>query len=364
MILFIFGTRPEAIKLAPVITECEGERLPYQVCVTAQHRELLDPFTDFFQINVAHDLNIMQPNQDLFELTTRAMSGIKLVVRDLKPAVVVVQGDTTTALAGAMSAFYERVPVAHVEAGLRTHDMHNPFPEEMNRKLIDHISAKLFAPTDTSRANLLSEGIADSRIEITGNTIVDSLTKIVASHHFRDAHSPVDVGSDERLITLTIHRRENFGERLHRICDAIEEIVSKRSNVQIALPVHPNPNVQNVVNERLGEMERIKLLPPLDYVAFLKLLASSDLILTDSGGVQEEAPSLGKYVLVMRDKTERPEGVESGIAELVGADPLQIRQAVDEILKRLDEANLQFPANPYGDGYASGRIVQALKDLL
>ena len=366
MILFVIGTRPEAIKLAPVIREVDRLALIYSVCVTSQHRDLLRPFLELFNISADYDLDIMKADQDLFDITTANLSGLsKILDNDLLPeekqiSLVVVQGDTTSALSAALAAYYRKIPVAHVEAGLRTHDRYQPFPEEINRRLIDHISAIHFAPTEQAKSNLLAEGISASGIHVTGNPVVDALEIIKSDDHFEETPLPFHVEEDEKLVLVTIHRRENFGEPLLNVCQAIEEIVRKVSNAVIAMPLHPNPNVQQVVNDSLKQSDQVMLLPPLDYFTFLRTMERADLIVTDSGGVQEEAPSFETYVQVLRNKTERPEGIERGIAELVGTNKDDVVRAVLEFLNSDLDQKLHFLPNPYGDGKASTRIADLL----
>ena len=366
MIHFVIGTRPEAIKLAPIIKEVDRMSFLHEVCVTSQHRELLRPFVKLFNIYVDHDLKIMKRGQDLFEITTANLNGFrKLLNNELrseeqKIEVVVVQGDTTSALSAALSAYYHKIPVAHVEAGLRTQDQYQPYPEEMNRRLIDQIASMHFAPTEQAKENLLSEGISSSRIHVTGNPVVDALEIIRNDESFAETQLPLHVEPDEKLVLVTIHRRENFGEPILNVCQAIEEIVSKVSNAIFAIPLHPNPNVQKVVNGSLKESDQVVLLPPLDYFAFLKTMERADLILTDSGGVQEEAPSFETYVHVLRNKTERPEGIERGIAELVGTSKDEIVHSVMDFVNSDSDLKMNFLPNPYGDGEAARRIVDVL----
>lgn len=359
-LLIVFGTRPEGIKLAPVIKECERQGAAYSVCVTGQHREMLEPFLRFWRIRVDYDLDIMKPNQDLYHVTTEALLRLQKVLRIERPDVVIVQGDTTTAFASALASFYEKIPVAHVEAGLRTADMHNPFPEEMNRRLIDHLAEWLFAPTEQSRQNLLAEGIPSKKISVTGNTIVDALESILEDERFQKMEPPLAVNHGHRMILVTAHRRESFGERFESLCHALRQIAETNSDVEIVYPVHLNPNVQEPVHRILGGIDRIHLIKPLDYLSFLKMMEKSNLILTDSGGVQEEAPTLRKSVLVMREVTERGEGVDMGLAKLVGTETEIIVREANRMLEQGGNFQAGRFDNPYGDGHASKRIVAAL----
>jgi len=361
-VLTILGTRPEAIKLAPVIKEMERHpETISRVCVTAQHREMLDPFLALFDIRADYDLNIMQPGQSLFDVTSRVLLGLKCVLEEDKPEVVLVQGDTTTAFAAALAAFYLKVKVGHVEAGLRTEDKYNPFPEEINRRLISHLADFHFAPTERAKANLLAEGVHAQAIFVTGNTVVDALFMILARTKGQDLLPSLPLRPGRKLILVTAHRRESFGIGLANICQALERIVQHAPDVEIVYPVHLNPNVRVTVERLLGGVDRVHLIEPLDYVAFVRLMNRAYLILTDSGGIQEEAPSLGRPVLVMRETTERPEAIEAGTARLVGTDPDAI---VHETLRLLEDqdayARMADAPNPFGDGHAAERIVDAL----
>lgn len=361
-VLTILGTRPEAIKLAPVIKELERHPgVVSRVCVTAQHREMLDPFLTLFGIAPDHDLNLMQPGQTLFDVTTRVLTGIKEVLEAERPEIVLVQGDTTTAFAAALAAFYLKVGIGHVEAGLRTEDKYNPFPEEINRRLISHLADLHFAPTERARANLLAEGIPDKAIFVTGNTVVDALLRILEFTGDQDPLQGLPLDSERRLILVTAHRRESFGEGLTNICRALKEITEGANDVEIVYPVHLNPNVQATVERHLSGLERVHLIAPLDYVPFVHLMSRAYLILTDSGGVQEEAPSLGKPVLVLRETTERPEAIEAGVAKLVGTAPERIVEETLRLLRDREEYNRMVMArNPFGDGHAAERIVSIL----
>jgi UDP-N-acetylglucosamine 2-epimerase (non-hydrolysing) len=365
-ILTIFGTRPEAIKLAPVIhqLQVDPEHFHCVVAVTAQHREMLDQVLSLFHIAPDFDLDIMQANQSLFDVTTRALAGLQPILERVRPDFVLVQGDTTTAFVAALAAYYLKIPIGHVEAGLRTHDKYQPFPEEINRRLISALADLNFAPTEQARQNLLQEGIPDARIFVTGNTVIDALLATAReSHVFTDPPlSQMDFQA-RRVILVTAHRRENFGEPIANICAAIRRIAEAAPDVEIIFSVHRNPNVRGVVNQMLGDLPRVHLIEPLDYAPFVHLMARCTLILTDSGGVQEEAPSLGKPVLVLRNVTERPEGVLAGTLRMVGANTEKIVQAAVQLLTN-DQAYAAMAraSNPYGDGKASLRIASLLRE--
>ncbi|MCH7487269.1 MAG: UDP-N-acetylglucosamine 2-epimerase (non-hydrolyzing) [Proteobacteria bacterium] len=367
-ILSVFGTRPEAIKMAPVVKALDrASGLDSRVCVSAQHRRLLDQVLDLFGIRPDYDLNIMKEDQDLAHITETVLSGMNGVLDDFEPQRVLVHGDTTTTFATALAAFYRRIPVGHVEAGLRTGDFASPFPEEMNRTLTDALADLHFAPTEGARQNLRREGAPDERIVVTGNTVIDALLMVTAM--LRDdeglraqARAPfgfLDPG--RRLILVTGHRRENFGDGFERICEALARL-ARRDDVQIVYPVHPNPNVGEPVNRILGSEPRIHLIDPVDYLSFVYLMDRAHLVITDSGGIQEEAPSLGKPVLVMRDVTERPEAVKAGTVVLVGTDTDAITGECERLLDDEDAyAAMSRIANPFGDGRASGRIVKEIQ---
>ncbi len=364
-LLFVFGTRPEAIKMAPLLLylrDCpEAEAV---VCVTAQHRQMLDQVLDWFEIHPDYDLHLMQPNQTLAGLTARALQSVSEVIAEVKPDAVLVQGDTTTAMAAAMAAFYQCIPVGHVEAGLRTRDLNNPFPEEMNRHVIGVMASYHFSPTETARQALLAEQAPAESIFVTGNTVIDALQWTVARPRKLDLGVPLN-GPGERLILVTAHRRESFGPDFESICYALREIVERNPDVRLVYPVHLNPNVQEPVKRILGGIERIHLIDPLPYPDTAHLMARSTLVITDSGGIQEEAPALGKPVLVMRRTTERPEAVTAGTAKLVGTETEAIVSAAETLLH--DPAAYQAMANavsPYGDGHAAERIIQILVDQL
>ena len=372
-ILLVFGTRPEAIKMAPLVKEFQKdtEHFETKVCVTAQHRQMLDQVLEVFGITPDYDLNIMAPNQDLYDITSKVLLGLRDVLKDFAPDVVLVHGDTTTSMAASLAAFYRQIAVAHVEAGLRTYDMLSPWPEEMNRQVTDRICTYYFAPTGQSRQNLLRENIEEKKIFVTGNTMIDALlmaVDIIATKtgmeeqiHKEIQEKGYTVGERDYIL-VTGHRRENFGEGFLHICKAIRELASQYPDIDIVYPVHLNPNVQKPVYELLSGLDNVFLISPLDYLPFIYAMQHSILLLTDSGGVQEEAPSLGKPVLVMRNTTERPEAVEAGTVKLVGTDAETIVGNVVELLrnkelyKRMSETH-----NPYGDGQACERIVNALK---
>ena len=369
-VLTVFGTRPEAIKMAPLVHALARDpHFEAKVCVTAQHREMLDQVLKLFSIVPDYDLNIMQPGQGLTEITCRILEGLKPVLESFKPDVVLVHGDTTTTMAASLAAFYQRIPVGHVEAGLRTGDLSSPWPEEGNRTLTGHLATYHFAPTETSRQNLLRENIADNRITITGNTVIDALfwvrDRVLSDEALRNELTQryPFLANGKKMILVTGHRRESFGRGFEQICNALAEIAANNPDVQIVYPVHLNPNVSEPVNRILGHVENVMLIEPQDYLPFVWLMNRAWLILTDSGGIQEEAPSLGKPVLVMREMTERPEAVSAGTVCLVGTDSQRIVNEVTRLLH--DESAWQAMSrahNPYGDGQACHRILSALKN--
>ncbi len=374
-ILSIFGTRPEAIKMAPVIKELERypDRFKSRVCVTAQHRQMLDQVLQLFEIKPDYDLDVMKPAQDLYELTANVLMGLRQVLVSERPDMVLVHGDTTTTLAAALAAYYARIPVGHVEAGLRTHNKFAPFPEEINRRVCGVLTELHFAPTEAARTNLLAEGIDDSKIHVTGNTVVDALLGVsarISSDHTlmgRLAGQFAFLESDRRMILVTGHRRENFGEGFEQICHALVEIAAGFPDCDILYPVHLNPHVQEPVKRLLGSgrYQNIHLIEPVDYLPFVYLMNRAYLIITDSGGVQEEAPSLGKPVLVMRNTTERPEAVTAGTVRLVGTDRARIVAEASLLLTDLNTYRQMSQAhNPYGDGSAAVRIVRLLAERL
>jgi UDP-N-acetylglucosamine 2-epimerase (non-hydrolysing) len=366
-ILTIFGTRPEAIKMAPVIKAIEQEpALNSVVCVTAQQREMLDQVLKLFDITPDHDLNLMTSNQELSELTAKVLTGLQQVLSEVKPDLVVVHGDTTTTMAATLAAFYQQIPVGHVEAGLRTHNIYSPWPEEINRQVTSRIATLNFAPTELSRQNLLSENIEQSSITVTGNTVIDALLSVVNKFRADDTlraqleASIPSLDPNRKLLLVTGHRRENFGDGFENICRALAELADN-AGLEIIYPVHLNPNVQGAVHETLGDHDNIQLIEPLDYLPFVYLMEKANIILTDSGGIQEEAPSLGKPVLVMRDTTERPEAVDEGTVKLVGTDKDKIVSEVTQLLNSEQAYQAMARAhNPYGDGKAAGRIVSVI----
>ena len=376
-ILLVFGTRPEAIKMAPLVKEFQkySEKFETKVCVTGQHRRMLDQVLEVFDIHPDYDLNIMAPNQDLYDITSKVLLGMREVLKAFQPEIVFVHGDTTTSMATAIAAFYQQIKVVHVEAGLRTYNPYSPWPEEMNRQLTDRLCEYCFAPTEASLSNLLQEKIDADKIFITGNTVIDALlwvvNKIESDKHLQQnlrqqiekAGYPINklltLNSQLSTILVTGHRRENFGEGFLNICRALKAIALAHPNVDIVYPVHLNPNVQKPVYELLADISNIYLIPPIDYLPFVYLMQHCHLILTDSGGVQEEAPSLGKPVLVMRDTTERPEAVEAGTVKLVGTDYETIVENVNLLMRDKTVYNRMSQAhNPYGDGKACERIVK------
>lgn len=375
-VLFIFGTRPEAIKLAPVIKKAQELRNKIETvtCITAQHRQMLDQVINLFDIAVDYDLNIMKNDQSVFDVTINGLSAIKEVLELEKPNFILTQGDTTTTFVGSLAAFYLKIPVGHVEAGLRTNNKYQPFPEEINRRLTTHIADLHFAPTKHAKMNLLSEGIKESKIIVTGNTVIDAL-KIVAGQCSQTSSSQkwenyfcesVGISLDNcRLILVTSHRRENFGQGFENICHALKEIGTNNADVQIVYPVHLNPNVQKPVRRILSEVDNIHLIEPLEYAPFVYLMTKSFLILTDSGGIQEEAPALGKPVLVMREITERPEAIAAGTARLVGTKKNKIVRETQRLLEDNEMYRKMSRAqNLYGDGKASERIVKTVSSFI
>lgn len=361
-VLTVFGTRPEAIKMAPLVKELEKypEEIESIVCVTAQHRQMLDQVLSLFEITPDYDLNIMKPNQDLWTITSDVLLLMKDVFEKSKPDIVLVHGDTTTSMAAALSAFYARIPIGHVEAGLRTFDKHYPFPEEINRVFADAVCTFHFAPTDTSVENLIKSAIPKDHIYKTGNTVIDALLHTVENN--KTDLSYIGLKPELKTILLTSHRRENFGEPIKNICKAVLELVENNKDIQVVYPVHLNPNVQKPVKELLGGKDRIHLIEPMEYAPFSSLMKESHIIMTDSGGVQEEAPSLGKPVLVLRSTTERPEAVDYGTVKLVGTEKDKIVKEVQNLLDDKDEyKKMSEASNPYGDGLASQRIVEIIK---
>lgn len=377
--MLVFGTRPEAIKMAPLVKAFQGdERFVTMVCVTGQHREMLDQVLQIFDIRPDYDLNIMKQGQDLYDVTSRVLMGMRDVLKDAQPDVVLVHGDTTTSTAAALAAFYQQIPVGHVEAGLRTHNINSPWPEEMNRQITSRIAAYNFSPTDLSRRNLLNEAVADEKIFVTGNTVIDALHMVVemikgsnelqsslATELLRAGYDTGRLEGGRRLVLITGHRRENFGNRFISICTAIKDLTLRYPDVDFVYPMHLNPNVRRPIHQVFGEdlsnLGNIFFIEPLEYLSFVYIMEKAHLILTDSGGIQEEAPGLGKPVLVMRDTTERPEALESGTVHLVGTDYDRITMEVSTLL---DDHNayqrMHKAVNPYGDGKACQRIVEIL----
>jgi UDP-N-acetylglucosamine 2-epimerase (non-hydrolysing) len=374
-ILIVFGTRPEAIKMAPVVKAFQKDPLHFEtkICVTGQHREMLDQVLKIFEIVPDYDLNIMQAGQDLYDITSRVILGMRDVLTKCKPDVVFVHGDTTTSSMTALAAFYQQIPVAHVEAGLRTYNIYSPWPEEVNRQITSRIATYNFAPTELSKQNLLKENVKEASIFVTGNTVIDALHMVVdrlendknlknTIHQNLKAEfeKPINLDND-KFILITGHRRENFGQGFLNICEAIGQLAKKYPDVHLIYPVHLNPNVQKPVYELLGNFTNVHLIKPQEYLPFVYLMSKSYLVLTDSGGIQEEAPGLGKPVLVMRDTTERPEAVDAGTVKLVGTDKKLIVKEVSELIENKGAYQKMSKANnPYGDGKASEKIIQSL----
>ena len=359
-VMSIFGTRPEAIKMAPLVKELERRKeIESIVCVTAQHRQMLDQVLETFNIKPDYDLNIMKQGQSLSEITSRALTGLESVIKDVKPDIVLVHGDTTTTFAGALAAFYNQVAIGHVEAGLRTYDKYSPFPEEMNRQMVDCMTDLYFAPTTISKENLLKEDIQEEKIFVTGNTVIDAMKTTVKNDY---THPELEwIKPNEKMILLTAHRRENLGEPMRHIFKAIRRIVDEFDDVKVIYPIHLNPLVRSVANEVFAGCDKVKLIEPLEVFDFHNFQNKSYIILTDSGGIQEEAPSLGKPVLVLRDTTERPEGISAGTLKLVGTNEETIYNETKKLLTDNKEyEKMSHASNPYGDGHASERIVDAI----
>ena len=363
--LFIIGTRPDAIKMSPVIKKAKEDGTVEPVVVaTSQHKEMLAEVIGMFELNVKIDFNIMKPNQNLFYTTISVLKGMERIIEKERPDIIIVQGDTTSSFASALAGFYNKIPVAHIEAGLRTFDKYQPFPEEVNRVYIDHIADLCFAPTKRAQENLIKEGISDDRIYITGNTGIDALLWIV-NNRSPDDNVKKMISEDKKLILLTAHRRENFGKPLEKIFSAVKRIAEERDDIFIIYPVHPNPNVKNIAEKILGGVKNIILIPPVDYSTLAYLLSNAYIVLTDSGGIQEEAPTFGVPIFVLREKTEREEGIKAGISKLLGSDEKRIYSEVNKILDNPDECKkMSIRKNPYGDGKASRRIVEHIKDFL
>lgn len=362
-VMVVFGTRPEAIKMCPLVKELKKrEQMKTIVCVTGQHRQMLDQVLDAFEVEPDYDLSIMKESQTLFDVTSNILNNIKEVLEEVKPDVVLVHGDTSTTFVTALACFYLQIPVGHVEAGLRTYDIYSPFPEEFNRQATGIIAKYHFAPTEISKANLLKEGKKEEEIYVTGNTAIDALKTTVKEEY---SNSVIDWANGSKLIMLTAHRRENLGQPLRNMFNAIKRIVDEHKDIKVIYPIHMNPLVRQVANEILGDNDRIRIIEPLEVLDFHNFLNKSYLILTDSGGIQEEAPSLGKPVLVMRDTTERPEGIKAGTLKLVGTDEETIYTAFKTLLENKCEYDKMSQAsNPYGDGFACKRIADILEENL
>lgn len=358
-VMTVFGTRPETIKMAPLVKELKKrDEIETIVCVTAQHRQMLDQVLNAFQIVPDYDLDIMKQGQTLSDITTRVLQGLENVIKEVKPDIILVHGDTTTTFAGALAAFYNQVAIGHVEAGLRTYNKYSPFPEEANRQFVGVVSDMNFAPTEQSKDNLLREGKNPETIIVTGNTAIDALQTTVRDDY---EHEIIDWVGDARMIMLTAHRRENLGEPMRNMFRAIRRIIEKYEDIKVVYPVHLNPIVVQTAEEIFGDCDRVKLIKPLEVLDFHNLLNKSYLILTDSGGIQEEAPSLGKPVIVLRDTTERPEGIAAGTLKLAGTNEEVIYQLIDELLSdKAEYERMSRASNPYGDGKASERIVDAI----
>lgn len=363
-VMTIFGTRPEAIKMAPVVKAlAAAPDMEPVVAVTAQHREMLDQVLNLFHITPDYDLNIMSQGQTLYDVTDKALLGLRDVFSQIRPDIVLVHGDTTTTFAGALSAFYQQIPVGHVEAGLRTGDIYSPFPEEMNRKLTGSLATYHFAPTTSAEENLLRENIRTDHLYVTGNTVIDALSTTVKDDYvFSEPKLNALDYKHRRVVLVTTHRRENLGEPMRQVYRAIHSLVNEFDDIEVIFPVHRNPKIREIVKEELGSLDRVHLIDPLDYEPFANLMARSYLVLTDSGGIQEEAPALGKPVLVLRNTTERPEAVTAGTVKLVGTDEANVYSAAKLLLgNREAYESMSNSVNPYGDGQASRRIVEALR---
>ena len=358
-VMTIFGTRPEAIKMAPLVQELKSRKeIECIVCVTAQHREMLDQVLETFKITPDYDLNIMKQGQTLADITTRALVGLENVIKETKPDIVLVHGDTTTTFAGALAAFYNQVDIGHVEAGLRTYDKYSPYPEEMNRQMVSCLMDMNFAPTELSKQNLLNDNKKEQTIYVTGNTVIDAMKTTVTDNYY---HPVFDWIGSSKMLLLTAHRRENLGEPMRHIFTAIKKIVDEFNDVKVVYPIHMNPKVREIAKDVLGNCDKVKMIEPLEVFDFHNFQNKAYLILTDSGGVQEEAPSLGKPVLVLRDTTERPEGIEAGTLKLVGTDTDKIYEETKELLTNKEEYDKMARAtNPYGDGFASKYIADAI----
>jgi len=371
-ILAVFGTRPEAIKMAPVLRAI-GKKMDVKVCVTAQHRHMLDQALELFEITPDYDLDIMKSGQDLFDITSKVLLGIKQVIQSESPDIILVHGDTSTSMAVSMAAFYLQIPIGHVEAGLRTYDINSPFPEEFNRQLTARVATFHFAPTEVARQNLLNERVPDRQIYVTGNTVIDALLSVIEKARSTSFSNSIlksvpflKQQKDDlpHIILVTGHRRENFGKGFEEICQALHDIATDNPDIQVIYPVHLNPNVLEPVNRILSTLNNVHLIEPMEYLAFVKLMDLSYLVLTDSGGIQEEAPSLGKPVLVMRDTSERPEGIDAGTVKLVGSSKKEIVKKVNQLLTNNElYTKMSRAHNPYGDGNASNTICAILENI-
>lgn len=359
-VMLVFGTRPEAIKMCPLVKELKTRKnIETVVCVTGQHRQMLDQVLEAFHVKPDYDLSIMKDKQTLFDVTVNILERIKAVLEEVKPDVVLVHGDTSTTFVTALACFYMQIPVGHVEAGLRTYNIYSPFPEEFNRQAVGIVAKYNFSPTDASKQNLINEGKGESTIYVTGNTAIDALKTTVREDY---THEQLEWAKGSKLVMLTAHRRENLGEPLRNIFRAILRVVNENSDVKVIYPIHMNPVVREIANEILGNCDRVRIIEPLEVIDFHNFLANSYMILTDSGGIQEEAPSLGKPVLVLRDTTERPEGIEAGTLKLVGTEEETIYNEFSKLLHDKDEYNkMAKAANPYGDGFACKRIADILE---
>lgn len=359
----VFGTRPEAIKMYPVYKELNKfDDIETKVIITSQHQEMLKQVLEMFEIKVDYDLNVMEDRQTLTKITVKVLNGMKEIFEKEKPNLTLVHGDTTTTFASALASFYEKIPIGHVEAGLRTYNKYSPFPEEMNRELTDALADLFFAPTEQTKLNLIKEGVKEFKIFVTGNTIVDSLLEIIS----KDAKTDLPIEENKKFIVVTAHRRENWGQPMENICKAIDYISKKYGNeYKIIFSVHKNPVVRNVVNNILQNNENVKLVEPMDYITFIKLLSKAEIILTDSGGIQEEAPTLKKPVLLLRETTERPEGIESGVVKLIGTNFEKIVIEVENLINNENERNsVANVRNPFGDGLAGRRIAKIVHEYL
>ena len=361
-VMSLFGTRPEAVKMAPVVKELEkSKKIDHRVCVTAQHRDMLDQVLEIFDIDPDFDLDIFEHGQSLTQITCRALKGLEDIFKEFKPDIILVQGDTTTVFSGALAAFYHKIKIGHVEAGLRSGNMMSPYPEEGNRKLTGVLTHYHFAPTEEAKNNLLKEGYPEDKIFITGNTVIDALFKVADDDYKFENEFLKSIDFSKKIILLTAHRRENIGQPMKNIFNAVRKAVEENKNVELIYPVHLNPKVRDIAREILGKKDRIHLIEPLDYVPFVNLINKCHIVVTDSGGIQEEAPSLGKPVLVVRNETERPEGIKAGTAKLAGTKEEDIYKLLNTLINNQKEYNKMANAvNPYGDGRSSQRIKEIL----